>query len=88
MLDFFCGMVGSRPIEWIAVACGILNVSLIIRRSIWNYPFGFAVVTLYLSRPGRLRGALTKRCGWDLCQSFKACIGVRLPKTDCGNCVL
>jgi nicotinamide mononucleotide transporter len=47
MSDFFWGMVGSRPIEWIAVACGILNVSLIIRRSIWNYPFGFAVVTLY-----------------------------------------
>ncbi|MBF9044818.1 nicotinamide riboside transporter PnuC [Rhodobacterales bacterium HKCCE4037] len=40
-------MVGSRPIEWIAVACGILNVGLIIRRSIWNYPFGFLVVTLY-----------------------------------------
>lgn len=47
MLEFFWGMVGSRPIEWIAVACGIMNVSLIIRRSIWNYPFGFAVVTLY-----------------------------------------
>lgn len=47
MLEFFWGMVGSRPIEWIAVVCGILNVSLIIRRSIWNYPFGFAVVTLY-----------------------------------------
>lgn len=47
MLEFFWGMVGSRPIEWIAVVCGILNVSLIIRRSIWNYPFGFAVVMLY-----------------------------------------
>lgn len=47
MLEFFWGMVGSRPIEWIAVVCGILNVSLIIRRSIWNYPFGFLVVTLY-----------------------------------------
>lgn len=47
MLDFFWGMVGNRPIEWIAVTCGILNVSLIIQRSIWNYPFGFAVVTLY-----------------------------------------
>lgn len=47
MLEFFWGMVGSRPIEWVAVACGILNVTLIIRRSIWNYPFGFAVVTLY-----------------------------------------
>lgn len=47
MLDFFLGMVGSRPIEWIAVALGILNVSLIIRRSIWNYPFGLLMVTLY-----------------------------------------
>lgn len=47
MPDFFWDMVGSRPIEWIAVACGIMNVSLIIRRSIWNYPFGFLVVTLY-----------------------------------------
>lgn len=47
MLEFFWGMVGSRPIEWMAVACGVLNVSLIIRRSLWNYPFGFAVVTLY-----------------------------------------
>ena len=33
--------------EWIAVLFGILNVSLIIRHSILNYPFGFAVVTLY-----------------------------------------
>jgi nicotinamide mononucleotide transporter len=47
MQDFFLEMVGSRPIEWIAVACGIMNVFLIIQRSIWNYPFGFAVVTLY-----------------------------------------
>lgn len=47
MLEFIWGMVGSRPIEWVAVACGIVNVGLIIRRSIWNYPFGFAVVALY-----------------------------------------
>lgn len=47
MLEFFWGMVGGRPIEWIAVACGILNVGLIIRRSIWNYPFGFVMVVLY-----------------------------------------
>lgn len=47
MFELFWGMVGSRPIEWIAVVFGLLNVTLIIRRSIWNYPFGFAVVTLY-----------------------------------------
>ena len=42
----------------------------------------------WMSRPGRLRGVLTNRCGCDFCQSFIACIGVRLPKADCGNCVL
>ena len=47
MLDFVVQMVGSRPVEIAAVVCGLLNVGLIIRRSIWNYPFGFAVVTLY-----------------------------------------
>jgi len=47
MTDFFFGMVGGTLIEWIAVACGLINVTLIIRRSIWNYPFGFVMVTLY-----------------------------------------
>jgi len=47
MTEFFFGMVGGRLIEWIAVACGLINVTLIIRRSIWNYPFGFVMVTLY-----------------------------------------
>jgi nicotinamide mononucleotide transporter len=42
-------MTGSRPIEIIAVLCGPLNVELIIRRSIWNYPFGFLMVILYAS---------------------------------------
>jgi nicotinamide mononucleotide transporter len=47
MLDFIVQMIGSRPIEIIAVFCGIVNVVLIIRRSLWNYPFGFLMVTLY-----------------------------------------
>ncbi|MCX2721771.1 nicotinamide riboside transporter PnuC [Roseibium salinum] len=47
MIDFFFAMIGSTPIEWIAVACGLFNVILIIRRSIWNYPFGFVMVSLY-----------------------------------------
>ena len=47
MIDFFFGMVGGSLIEWIAVACGLTNVALIIRRSIWNYPFGFIMVALY-----------------------------------------
>ena len=47
MLDFISQMIGSRPIEMIAVFCGLANVGLIIRRSIWNYPFGFLMVILY-----------------------------------------
>lgn len=34
-------------LEIIAVVLGIANIVLIIRRSVWNYPFGVAMVTLY-----------------------------------------
>lgn len=36
-----------NPLEIIAVALGIANVGLLVRRSIWNYPFGMAMVALY-----------------------------------------
>lgn len=36
-----------NPLEMIAVALGLANVGLLVRRSIWNYPFGMAMVTLY-----------------------------------------
>ena len=47
MSEFLLAMFGARPVEWIAAACGLINVELIIRRSVWNYPFGFAMVVLY-----------------------------------------
>jgi len=47
ILDFLIQMLGSSAIELIAVFCGFINVVLIIRRSIWNYFFGFIMVTLY-----------------------------------------
>jgi len=34
-------------LEWAAAALGVVNVSLIVRRSVWNYPFGLAMVSLY-----------------------------------------
>lgn len=40
-------MVGASLIEQCAVALGIINVSLIIRRSVWNFPFGLLMVVLY-----------------------------------------
>lgn len=35
------------PVETAAALLGFVNVVLIIRRSIWNYPFGLAMVVLY-----------------------------------------
>ena len=34
-------------IEIVAALLGVANVLLIVRRSVWNYPFGIATVTLY-----------------------------------------
>lgn len=45
--EFLIAMIGASPMEWTAVVCGVINVGLIIRRSIWNYPFGFVMVVLY-----------------------------------------
>ncbi|MEZ0244665.1 MAG: nicotinamide riboside transporter PnuC [Sphingomonas sp.] len=35
------------PIEIVAVLLGLINVTLVVRRSMWNYPFGLAMVALY-----------------------------------------
>jgi nicotinamide mononucleotide transporter len=35
------------PIETAAFLLGLVNVTLVVRRSIWNYPFALAMVTLY-----------------------------------------
>lgn len=35
------------PIEVAATLFGLINVTLVVRRSIWNYPFALAMVTLY-----------------------------------------
>lgn len=36
-----------NPLEIIAVALGLANIGLLVKRSIWNYPFGMAMVALY-----------------------------------------
>lgn len=35
------------PIEVIASLLGLINVALVVRRSMWNYPFALAMVALY-----------------------------------------
>ena len=34
-------------LEWIAAFLGLITVMLVVRRSIWNYPFALATVGLY-----------------------------------------
>jgi nicotinamide mononucleotide transporter len=36
------------PIEIFATLFGVANIILIIRRSVWNYPFGIVMVVLYV----------------------------------------
>jgi len=35
-------------IEWIAAGLGVINIALLVWRSVWNYPFGMAMVALYI----------------------------------------
>lgn len=35
------------PVEIVASLLGVVNIVLIVRRSIWNYPFGLVMVVLY-----------------------------------------
>lgn len=36
-----------NTIDWVANSLGVVNVALVVRRSLWNYPIGIAMVTLY-----------------------------------------
>ena len=36
-----------NPLELLAVGFGLANIALLVRRSIWNFPFGIAMVSLY-----------------------------------------
>jgi nicotinamide mononucleotide transporter len=33
-------------LEWLAAVLGVVNVALVVRRSVWNYPFALAMVSL------------------------------------------
>lgn len=36
-----------NPLELAAAGLGLVNVTLVVKRSVWNYPFGLAMVALY-----------------------------------------
>jgi len=35
-------------VEWVAAGLGVINIGLLIFRSVWNFPFGIAMVALYI----------------------------------------
>lgn len=35
-------------LEWIAAGLGVINIALLIFRSVWNFPFGMGMVALYI----------------------------------------
>nr|WP_043604751.1 nicotinamide riboside transporter PnuC [Novosphingobium sp. Rr 2-17] len=35
-------------LEWVAAGLGLVNIALLVRRSVWNYPVGIAMVALYV----------------------------------------
>ena len=37
-----------NPLELVAAGLGVVNIVLLVRRSVWNYPFGMAMVALYV----------------------------------------
>ena len=59
-------------LEIIAVILGLLNVGLLVRRSIWNYPFGIAMVALYalIFFQARLYGEAGLQCFFFVVQLY------------------
>ncbi|MEJ2459095.1 MAG: nicotinamide riboside transporter PnuC [Novosphingobium sp.] len=35
-------------LEWVAAGFGVINIALLIWRTVWNYPFGMIMVALYI----------------------------------------
>lgn len=46
-MDRGAPLTGMNPLEPFAVAFGVINIVLLVRRSIWNFVFGIAMVALY-----------------------------------------
>lgn len=50
-MDGLAGMTFSewmKVLEWVAAGLGVINIALLIFRSVWNYAFGIASVAVYV----------------------------------------
>lgn len=48
VLEFLRGVFGNNPVEWTAVAFGIVSVYLSVRENIWSWPTAIVNVSLYV----------------------------------------
>ena len=77
-------------IEIAAALLGVINVVLVVRRSIWNYPFGIAMVSLYffVFWDAKLYSDALLQIFFLLIQVYGWWIWVRSPQVDHGVAVL
>jgi nicotinamide mononucleotide transporter len=75
--------------ELAAAALGVVNVALVVRRSVWNYPFGIAMVALYffVFAEARLYSDALLQIFFLVVQLYGWRNWVRSPRTDGGVAV-
>lgn len=73
-------------LEWIAAVLGLANVVLLVRRSVWNYPFGMAMVALYVAVfwQARLYGEAGLQVFFFIAQGWGWWLWLRIKGADSG----
>src|SRR4051794_22276351 len=76
-------------IEIAAALLGVINVLLVVRRSVWNYPFGIVMVSLYffVFRDAKLYSDALLQIFFLLIQLYGWWAWVRSPRVDDGVAV-
>lgn len=71
-------------LEWVAAGLGLVNIALLVRRSVWNYPFGMAMVALYMFVfwEQRLYGESGLQIFFFLAQAWGWCLWLRVGSED------
>jgi nicotinamide mononucleotide transporter len=74
-------------VEWIAAALGLANIALLVRRSVWNYPFGMAMVALYavVFFEARLYGEAGLQVFFFVAQAWGWALWVRAARNGAGS---
>lgn len=74
-------------LEWVAAGFGVLNIALLVWRSVWNYPFGMVMVGLYIAvfREQRLYAESGLQVFFLLAQAYGWWLWVKVGSEDTGG---